>query len=772
MTAKKTFLSKASSIVFALAFLFEACEARPDANGSSPQAADEANSTGSTPSGSPSKITGESHGTRPPLPSQDAIDRLPKDGGEEFNRLVFESSPYLLQHARNPIDWRPWGPEAFEEAARLDKPVFLSIGYTTCHWCHVMEHESFEDEEVAALMNKHYVCIKVDREERPDVDNVYMTVTQMMTGRGGWPMTVIMSPEKIPFFAGTYFPKSSMMQLLPHFSTVWQKERPKVAEVGQAIMKSLRELQSGQAGGDLNATNLDACYQSLLGSFDRKHGGFGPSPKFPTPHTVGFLLRYHRLTGEKAAIEMAKTTLRKIRLGGVYDQVGFGLHRYSTDERWLLPHFEKMLYDQALFALANLECYQVTDNPFFLASCKETLEYVRRDLTSPEGGFYSAEDADSEGEEGKFYLWSLSELKDVLGEKDASFFAGIYGFEKEGNFLDEATREKNGGNIPHLQAPLSELAEKQEMKPAEFLAKLEKLRKKLFAARAGRIHPQKDDKVLTDWNGLMISAFARSGRALDEKEYVETAGKAADFCLKELRGKNGRLLKRWRNGKAGLPAHLEDYAFFVQGLLDLQEATFDSEYLKAAKELTDLTLLHFEDKEKGGFYLSANDGEKLLVRAKEIYDGAIPSGNSVMALNLLRLGKITGDAKYLEHANALFSAFSGFLENNPQSAEVLLHALFFTLSSPAEIVICGERNDERTQALIKEINRRFLPSSVLLFHDSEKPDEKLLEIAPFLKHQKMANGMPTVFICRNQTCDRPENSVKALAERLDKTVIP
>ena len=713
-----------------------------------------------------------SHGTRPPLPSQDEIDRLPKDGGKEFNRLVFESSPYLLQHARNPIDWRPWGKEAFAEAAKQDKPIFLSVGYTTCHWCHVMEHESFEDEEVAALMNKHYVCIKLDREERPDIDNVYMTVTQMMTGRGGWPMTIIMSPEKVPFFAGTYFPKQSMMQLLPHFSNVWQKEREKAQEVGQAIMKSLRELQDGQVGGDLNATNLDACYQALLGSFDRKHGGFGQRPKFPTPHTVGFLLRYHRLTGEKTAIEMAETTLRKIRLGGVYDQVGLGLHRYSTDERWLLPHFEKMLYDQALFALANLECHQVTGDPFFLGSCKDTLEYVRRDLTSPEGGFYSAEDADSEGEEGKFYLWSLSELKDVLGEKDASFFAGIYGFEKEGNFLDEATHQRTGGNIPHLQAPLSELAKKQDMKPTEFLARIEGLREKLFASRKGRIHPQKDDKVLTDWNGLMISAFARSGRALDDQEYVETARKAADFCLKELRNKDGRLLKRWRKGKAGLPAHLEDYAFFTQGLLDLYEATFDSGYLNAAKELTDLTLVHFEDKENGGFYLTADDGEKLLIRAKEIYDGAIPSGNSVMALNLLRLGKVTGDKKYPDSAKALFSAFSGFLENNPQASEVLLHALFFTLSSPAEIVICGERDDERTQALIKEINRRFLPSSILLFREPEAPSEELLKIAPFLKHQEMANGMPTVFICRNQTCDRPENSVKALAERLDTNATP
>jgi uncharacterized protein len=710
--------------------------------------------------------------SRPPLPTPEEIKLLPKDGGKEFNRLIFESSPYLLQHARNPIDWRPWGKEAFAEAAKLDKPIFLSVGYTTCHWCHVMEHESFEDEEVAALMNKHYVCIKVDREERPDIDNVYMTVTQMMTGRGGWPMTVIMDPEKVPFFAGTYFPKSSMMQLLPHFSNVWENERPKVKEVGEAITQSLRELQSGQAGGDLNSTHLDACYRGLRRSFDPVHGGFSVRPKFPTPHTLGFLLRHHQLTGEKRALEMVTTTLREIRLGGVYDHVGLGLHRYSTDERWLVPHFEKMLYDQALFALANLECFQVTNDPFFLGSCKDTLAYVMRDLTSPAGGFYSAEDADSEGEEGKFYLWSEEEVRKALGKEDGDFYANVYGFEKEGNFLDEATHMKNGRNIPHLKVPLSELAAKHDMEPKEFLAKIERNRKKLFELREDRIHPQKDDKVLTDWNGLMISAFARSGRALDEKEYVKVARSAADFCLKELRGKDGRLLKRWRKGKAGLPAHLEDYAFFTQGLLDLYETTFESRYLKAAKELTDLTLVHFEDKEKGGFFLTADDGEKLLIRAKEIYDGAIPSGNSVMALNLLRLNKVSGDKKYLDSANNLFSAFSGFLEKNPQGAEVLLHALHFALAQPSEIVVCGKRTDEKTQALVREINSRFLPASVLLFRDSESPSEELLKIAPFLKLQKMANGMPTVFICRNQTCERPENNPEKLASRLDKKHSP
>jgi len=764
-----TRLTRVNWIVLSLAAWLVGCEALSNADAPPALLAKETNSSVVSPQAKAEKNT---HGGRLPLPHQDEIDRLPKDGGKEFNRLIFESSPYLQQHARNPIDWRPWGKEAFAEAVKLDKPIFLSVGYTTCHWCHVMEHESFEDEEVAALMNKHYVCIKLDREERPDIDNVYMTVTQMMTGRGGWPMTIIMSPEKVPFFAGTYFPKKSMMQLLPHFSKIWREEKEKAKEVGQAIMKSLHELQAGQVGGDLNATHLDACYQSLRRTFDRTHGGFGESPKFPTPHTLGLLLRYHRFTGEKEAVEMVRTTLKKIRLGGVYDQVGLGLHRYSTDKEWLVPHFEKMLYDQALFALANLECYQVTGEPFFLHSCQDTLEYVRRELTSPEGGFYSAEDADSEGEEGKFYLWSEEEVREALGKEDGDFYAKVFNFEKEGNYLDEATRRKNGSNIPHLKAALSELTKTDAATDEQFLARIEGLRKRLFASREDRIHPQKDDKVLTDWNGLMISAFARSGRALDDKNYLELAKNAADFCLKELRAKDGRLLKRWRKGKAGLPAHLEDYAFFTQGLLDLYEATFDSRYLKEAKKLIDLTLVHFEDKEEGGFYQTANDGEKLLVRAKEVYDGAIPSGNSVMALNLLRLGKITGNDAYLDSANALFSAFAGFLENNPQASEVLLHALCFSLSSPAEIVVCGDKKDHRTQALMKEINQRFLPSSVVLFRSSESPDEALFKIAPFLKLQKMANDAPTVFICRNQTCDRPVNKAKVLAERLDQERTP
>lgn len=717
----------------------------------------------------PTELNATHQAGRIPLPPPEVIDRLPEDGGKEFNRLIFESSPYLLQHARNPIDWRPWGEEAFALAAKEDKPVFLSIGYTTCHWCHVMEHESFEDEKVAELLNESYICIKVDREERPDVDHIYMSVTQMMTGRGGWPMTLILSPEKVPFFAGTYFPKPSMLKLVPHFARVWQEHRDKAEEVGAAIIKSLHEMQQGHAGGDLNATYLTRCYERLEKTFDREHGGFGSQPKFPTCHSLSFLLRYHQRTAEPFALEMVKKTLQEIRLGGVYDQVGLGIHRYSTDAEWLAPHFEKMLYDQALFAIANLECYQVTGDKRYLQACKDTLGYVERDLTSEDGGFYSAEDADSEGEEGKFYVWTTLQLEEVLGKKDADWFADLYGFEPEGNFLDEASREKTGANIPHLDRPLSEIArELGEQEPA-FESRLQKLREKLFEARKKRIHPQKDDKVLTDWNGLMISAFARTARALDDPRYLNIARKAADFCLTHLRTEEGRLLKRWRLGKAGLPAHLEDYAFLSQGLLDLYEATLASEYLIEAKALTDTTRALFEDRENGGFFQTAEDREPLLVRAKEIYDGAIPSGNSVMALNLVRLAKFTGDPNYKECAHSLFSAFAGFLQKNPQGAEVLLQALDFDLAPALEIVVCGSPKNRRTQSLLRAINQRFLPAKVLLNRASDDPKDSILSVSPFVENYLQINGQPTVFVCQNQTCQKPQTDPKGLVKQLLQT---
>ena len=633
-----------------------------------------------------------------------------------------------------------------------------------------MERESFEDQAVADLLNQDYICIKVDREERPDLDNIYMTVTQMMTGRGGWPMTVITSPEKVPFFAGTYFPKSSMLQLLPHFARVWRDEREKAKEVGTAILKSLNELQEGRSGGDLNATHLYKCKFRLSETFDDKEGGFGSQTKFPTCHTLSFLLRMYQYTGDEKSLKMVEKTLRKIRLGGIYDQIGLGIHRYSTDAQWLLPHFEKMLYDQALFAIANLECFQVTQDSFYLDSCRDTLEYVMRDLTSPEGGFYSAEDADSEGVEGKFYLWTMQELVEVLGEKDARFFAKVYNFASDGNFLDEATRKKNGSNIPNLKHELIDQANSLGLGIDDLLKKNSHCLALLFEARENRIHPQKDDKVLTDWNGLMISAFARAARVLGDEKYFETAQKAADFCLSHLMTSNGRLLKRWRLGEAGLPGHLEDYAFLIQGLIDLYEAGGGTHYLSKAKRILDSTRKHFEDKKGGGFFLTADDGEKLLVRAKEIYDGAIPSGNSVMALNLLRMSKFTGNSDYRKSAFSLFKAFSGFLDENPNGAEVLLQGLHFALADALEIVICGKPNSEETKRMLQVINRRFIPAKVMIYRDQDSDQENLLEIAPFVKNHKMIDKQPTVYLCQNQTCLEPANELQQLIHLLEKSL--
>ena len=699
------------------------------------------------------------------FPSQEQIDGLPEDGGDEFNRLIFESSPYLLQHARNPIDWRAWGKETLQLALDEDKPIFLSIGYTTCHWCHVMERESFEDPEVARLLNENYISIKVDREERPDLDNVYMSVTQMMTGRGGWPMTVIMSPEKIPFFAGTYFPKSSMLDLLPHFARIWKEEREKAEEIGQAIIQNLNQAQASQRGGDLNSSHLDRCFEALSISYDTIHGGFGDQPKFPTPHALSFLLRYHQRTANIEALEMVTHTLKQIRLSGTYDQIGSGIHRYSTDNQWLVPHFEKMLYDQALFSIACIEAYQITKDPFFKESCESTLAYVNRELSSPAGGFYSAEDADSEGEEGKFYIWTNDEIHQVLDEDDAVFFIELFNFENGGNFTDEATGKRTGSNIPHLKKTLAEYARLKEENLNELNLKLEKIRNSLFQAREKRIHPQLDDKVLTDWNGLMISAFARSGQALNNKEYIDRAMQAANFCLKELRQSNGRLLKRWRQGKAGLPAHLEDYAFLAQGLLDLFEATQEPSYLIDAKQLVDLARNLFEDQTMGGFFLTAKDGEKLLTRPKEIYDGAIPSGNSIMAMNLARLWKITGNAEYNECLEKVFSAFSGFLQSYPSGAENFLHSLAFVLNPPHEIVLFGNLNSPDTRSFQEEVNRYFLPFKTFICSDPKKNNSKLLEIAPYLDAFSTVQES-TLFICRDLYCEEPINDLLKAKSKL------
>lgn len=719
---------------------------------------------------------GVTHVGRKPIPAPEMIAKLPPDGGPDFNRLVFEKSPYLLQHAGNPVDWYPWGEEAFAAAKKQDKPVFLSIGYTTCHWCHVMERESFENMEVGKLLSKHFICVKVDREERPDIDAVYMTVTQQMTGSGGWPMTVIMTPDKRPFFAGTYFPKESrpgrpgLKQLIYGLSGAWKDDREQVFKVAEEVTRFLEQASAGASGGPLTAALLDKTFSQLQTRYDSVHGGFGRNPKFPTSHQLSFLVRYWKRSGKTEALDMVEHTLRRIRLGGIYDHVGLGVHRYSTDRIWLLPHFEKMLYDQAILAQAVLDTYQATGKQEYANLVKELLSYVLRDMTASTGGFFSAEDADSEGEEGKFYVWKPDEILQILGKVRGERFCEIYNIVKGGNFRDEATGDATGDSIPHLTKSIDSISADYKLTPSDLRNELEEDRNKLFAARKKRIHPQKDDKVLTDWNGLMIATMARAGTVLGDELYIKAARRAADFVLGTLRREDGRLLKRYRDHSAGLPAHLEDYAFLIYGLLNLYEATFETNYLEEAIDLNALTLKHFWDAKDGGFFMTADDGEKLLVRHKEIYDGAIPSGNSVAAMNLLRIARMTGRSELENKALAVMSAFSLDVERNPSAYTQLMQALDFAVGPSIEVVVAGELAKPQTQALVKALHKDFMPNKVLL-HRPPGENASIVMIAPYTENQEPdEDGATLVYICRNYACKKPVSAVNALQEILAASI--
>ncbi|MCG8606063.1 thioredoxin domain-containing protein [bacterium] len=709
---------------------------------------------------------------RKPIPSSEELKKLPADGGPEYNRLVFQKSPYLLQHAGNPVDWYPWGEEAFERAAKEDKPIFLSIGYSTCHWCHVMEHESFEDEEVAKLMNNAFVCIKVDREERPDVDQIYMSVCQAMTGSGGWPLTIIMTPDKRPFFAGTYFPKTSrfqrmgMMELIPRIDELWKTQRNKLLQNAEQVVNFLQKNATTTSGDELTAEVLDTAFNQLIGRYDSTYGGFGSAPKFPSPHNFTFLLRYGLRTGEESARRMVENTLQQMRRGGIFDHVGFGFHRYSTDAQWLLPHFEKMLYDQATLAMAYVESYQATGKEEFAKTAREIFTYVLRDMTSPEGGFYSAEDADSEGEEGLFYLWKPEELKEILGENDGQLFITLFNVEEGGNFRDQGSGQKTGDSILHRKRSWAELAHEQNLSEEALRARWEKARKKLFQAREKRIHPLKDDKILTDWNGLMIAAFAKGAAALGEPEYAQAASRAADFIWEKLRNSDGKLLKRYRDGEASLPAHLEDYAFTVWGLLELYEATFATGYLQRAIELNSVLVEHFWDKQNGGFFFTADSLNELLVRTKEVYDGAIPSGNSVAALNLLRIGRITANTDLEKKAAQVGAAFSQQVSRAPIGHTQLMSAITFAVGPTYEVVVAGEIDKDDTKAMLAALQRAYFPNKVTVFRPTNSPTPDIVKIASYTEYQKSINGKATAYVCQNYACNAPTNEVQEMLKLL------
>jgi len=691
------------------------------------------------------------------------------------NRLANENSPYLLQHADNPVDWYPWCDEAFEKAREEDKPVFLSIGYSTCHWCHVMAHESFEDPEVAELMNNTFVNIKVDREERPEIDDIYMTVCQMVTGRGGWPLNVVLTPDQEPFFATTYIPKNTrgrqvgMLDLIPRIRNMWEDKRDEALESAEQVMQSLRRTSSDAPGGQLSERALERALEQMETQFDPSFGGFGNAPKFPSPHNLLLLLRIAPRMDRDEPLNMVETTLHSMRQGGLFDQVGYGFHRYSTDRKWLLPHFEKMLYDQALLTTAYTEAYQVTGTELYRDTAEKTLEYVLRDLQAPEGGFYSAEDADSEEGEGVFYQWTTEEIYDVLGEEDGNLAVRMYQLQEDGNFREESSGEKTGRNILYPGRPDGELANDLGLSVETLRDRREQIRRKLFEVREKRTRPHLDDKILTDWNGLMISALARAGRVFNRDDDLDAAAGAAEFLLDTLRDENGRLLHRYRNGETAVPGNAGDYAFLIRGLIDLYEATFNTSYLQSALDLNDDFLNHFWDDDEGGFYFSADDAEQLITRQKSIQDGARPSSNSMAYLNLLQLARMTGRTELEDRALELETTFSENIEESPFSFTMFLCGLAFRTGTNHEIVVAGDPEHTSTQNALRTLQETYLPGSVLLHRPtpSEESRPSLPDLVPFTREMSgRDDGRPEIFLCSDFTCETPTDDVESVLEQV------
>ena len=690
------------------------------------------------------------------------------------NALASEKSPYLLQHADNPVNWYPWGREAFDKARHEDKPLFLSIGYSTCHWCHVMAHESFEDPEIAQMMNDAFVNVKVDREERPDIDDVYMEVCQAMTGLRGWPLSIVMTPDARPFFATTYIPKETrfgrtgMRELVPRIQETWRQKRPEIDTSAAEIVSVLRASSLQPPAGDINASAIQIAYEELICLFDDVHGGFGSAPKFPSPHSLTFLLRYWKRTGERKPMQMVEKTLQAMRHGGLYDHVGFGFHRYSTDAEWLVPHFEKMLYDQALLGLAYGEAYQATGNDEYARVVREVFSFVSREMTSSEGGFYTAIDADSEGEEGKFYLWRLEELERGLTEKQTELARIVFNVKPTGNYSDESRGKRTGKNILHMTRSVTALATELKMDEETLRNHIESIRQTLYELREKREHPLRDDKVLADWNGLMIASLAKGARSLGEPLYAVAAAKAADFILEQMRDREGQLLHRYREGEARITASLNDYAFLIWGLSELYETTFETRYLAAALELLEHVLTHFKDDTNGGFYSTADYAESLILRTRDVFDGALPSGNSAMLMNLTFLGHLTGRSEYFDDASRLGRALAHEVDRVPQAHTHLLSALDLALGPSYETVICGDSRSEDTQRMLMALNKDFLPYNVVIFRPAETEQPEIAEIAPFTKFQTCIDGKPTAYVCQNYACSVPTTDTAEMLRTLEK----
>lgn len=699
-------------------------------------------------------------------PGYQAGQGLPTGQGRPPNRLVRESSPYLRQHANNPVDWYPWGPEALEAARRLDRPIFLSIGYSACHWCHVMEHESFENEAIAAVMNARFINIKVDREERPDLDQIYMNAVQLLTGRGGWPMSTFLTPDLKPFFGGTYWPPESRMGM-PGFRDVllkvdeaWRTRRQAIDQGAEELTDAVRQMAGAQGeASPLEESLLHRAMQRLISITDKRHGGFGGAPKFPHAMDLRVLLRCWKRFGDEDALTAARLTLDKMAQGGIYDHLGGGFHRYSTDERWLVPHFEKMLYDNALLIPAYLEAYQATGDDAYATVARETLDYILREMTQPEGGFYATQDADSEGVEGKFFVWTQAEIAQILGDEDARIFGQHYNVTPHGNWEEHTILNRSS---PPAAGAKGELHDAQEL-----AALFARCRARLFAERSKRVAPGRDDKVLTSWNGMMISAMALGAQVLGEPRYAEAARQAAQFLLTQMRTPEGGLLHAWKDGAARFNAYLDDYACLVDGLVDVYQTLFDPYFLQEALRLAEEMLALFQDQQGGGFFYTASTHEQLIARNKEQQDGSTPSGNSMAATALVRLGRLCGRSDLEEQGVQTLEFMSSVLSQSPTAAGQALLALDFVLGPTREIAIVDGTNASETEAVLGAIHRRYLPNKVLARKTASMRDDALPAVlTPLLKDRSARGDQATVYVCDHGTCGLPVTGVAGVEQVL------
>lgn len=663
------------------------------------------------------------------------------------------------------MEWFPWCEEAFEKARKEDKPVFLSIGYSSCHWCHVMKRESFQDEEVAELMNETFVSIKVDKEERPAIDSVYMDVARSMTGRGGWPLTILMTPEKIPFYAGTYIPKvgkrgmSGLMELIPKIEELWEKDRERLVERGESIIENLGK-EDFVKDKPIDGSILDEAFDYLYSAYDSEYGGFGRNQKFPSPQNFLFLLRCNNGKKKDESVEMVRKTLKEMRKGGIYDHLGYGFHRYSTDREWTLPHFEKMLYDQAMLLLAYTEASQITKDGLYHKTVEEVIRYVDRNLKSEAGGFFSSEDAESSGKEGAYYTWQKKEIEEILKE-DSEVFVEMFNVAEEGNFKDEATNRKTGENVLYLEDTVEEFVDNRNIS----LEDIKSMKKKLFEKRLKREKPKIDNKILTDWNSLMITALSRAGFVLNEDRWLDMAEETAYFILEKMIS-DGELYHAHIDGEVSIKAGLDDHSFLVWALLNLYQTTFKIEYLKKAIYLTDMMFKNFWDEVNGGFFISRKDEDELPINKKEVYDGAYPSGNSISLLDLVLLSQITGDEKYDDAVKQIIGTFGGRISENPGQFTMFLTALQSWWSGGKEIVMVGERNE--LEDFIDVLRKEFLPDLVLIVKNKEN-EEKLDELIEFTSSMEKVDDKATIYFCENFSCEEPITDVEKFEEFLEKS---